>query len=153
MLLTYTRKRETLFRIVPFIAEFWNTISNLPFILIGFCRLWEGTSLTLLYSLMICMGVCSGIHHAIRSRWLLILDWIPIIITKGVILQHSYWLHISWTSYLLGSIATVVLVIDHVYTPIPVPWGHVFWHVLAAFALDNAYQSIEMEFCKIFYNK
>ena len=43
----------------------------------------------------------------------------------------------------ITAMAFLCLLADHVWTPIPVPWGHAFWHVLAAIAFDALIQDGE----------
>lgn len=33
------RRLEPFYAVSPYIAEFWNTLSNLPFVILGVCRL------------------------------------------------------------------------------------------------------------------
>ena len=140
----YPRKLEKQYKISRYIAEFWNTISNSPFIIIGILRLIEGTYFDYEYKLMICAGICSGFHHATTYKYTIIVDWIPILFSIVNMYQESLYLYISYATYFQMCLALFVLITDHVYTYIPVPWGHVFWHVLASFAVDSAYQSAEL---------
>jgi dihydroceramidase len=143
----FERQREEFYQVVPYIAEFWNTVSNLPFILIGLYRLKNGTSLGLLYVLYALAGVCSGIHHATTPKWTIIIDWIPIASTIVIVLHYGMWRFLSMNSVGKLSIALTALVLDHVWTPLPVPWGHVLWHLLAAWSIDAAYQELD-SMCK-----
>ena len=139
------RKLEQCYTISPYIAEFWNTISNIPFILIALARLYEGTYLVNLYILMAVAGAARGIHHAaapMYKKYTIILDWIPIAISIVVFLTNHCLCEVSLTALLELALALVVLVVDHVCTIMPVPWGHVMWHLLAAFSIDAIYQSI-----------
>ncbi len=148
----FERKLEPFFTITNYIAEFWNTISNIPFVIIGLLRLIEGTSLQKEYQLIVLAGIASAIHHATTPKWTIIIDWIPITWSGWHIWQEGYITYISQTALFEIFLAIFILATDHIYTYIPVPWGHVFWHVLAAFAIDCAYQSIEqfkMNFCFI----
>lgn len=138
----YSRKLETFFEVSKYIAEFWNTLSNAPFIVIGLLRLLEGTPLQTEYRLMVLAGIASGIHHATTPKWTIVIDWIPIVWSGWNIWQKGYILHLSSTAVFEMSLAMFVLLTDHIYSYIPIPWGHVFWHILAAFAIDCAYQSV-----------
>ncbi len=137
----FERKPEQFFTHTKWIAEFWNTLSNLPFILIGFIRLECDTQLKFNYQLMIFTGICSVIHHATTQKWTLIIDWIPILIS--LVVNLNYLSYAEMPEMLILLVAFVWLLIDHIATPVPVPWGHVIWHILAAYSIDIFYQKIE----------
>lgn len=141
------------------IAEYWNSLSNIPFIVIGLLR-WQVIALddgpgsyeknivAVLYLLYTLAGVCSLIHHAIRWRWSIVIDWIPIAASIGYILVHRDVLfhHMHFIISVLDiAFALFILIVDHVRTIIPVPWGHVMWHIVAAFVLDSVYQTMYYE--------
>lgn len=138
----YERKLEKQFTHSPYIAEFFNTISNLPFILIAFCRIYEGTPLLDLYTLLIIIGVCSAIHHATTSKYTIIVDYAPIILSIYYFHSHNYYFCLTPTNYFEITLALFFLITDHVYTIIPVPWGHVLWHVVAAYTIDTVYFTV-----------
>ena len=126
----------------PF-QEKWNTISNLPFIVIGLCRLkqWEDDEdMMMLYYFYLMAGVCSGIHHALSFRGSLILDWIPILFSIGLWVYYELWSYISWGTWVQVALALAILLTDHLVQLVPVPWGHVMWHIAAAQSIDSAYQ-------------
>lgn len=145
----FERKLEPAFQVTPWIAEFYNTLSNLPFLLIG---LWRYNELALLdetvlveqlrflYALYIACGVCSAIHHATTPRWTILIDWIPISTSILLILKFHFVVYFGVVSWFKLGLAMAMLVNDHVYTTVNVPWGHCFWHVLAAFSIDACYQ-------------
>ncbi len=149
----YERKTEAFYAVSPWIAEFWNTVSNLPFVVIGVMRVLslshaaEGdvAFVRYLYAIFCCAGLASAFHHGVRIRWSIVVDWIPI--SCSIVLLCSYSSGallglidaVSWFKFCL---ALGVLLVDHVSPRMPVPWGHAVWHVLIAFAIDSAYQSI-----------
>lgn len=140
-----------------FPGEFWNTISNLPFVIIGLMRLtqYRHPEAKLLYILFVAIGVCSGLHHACPPGFRhlsLILDYIPIVAS----LYHGWFIipFVSQVTWFKVGLALLVLVIDHL-SPfltrsgkplVDVPFGHVFWHILAAFAVDSAYSEVFLGF-------
>jgi hypothetical protein len=136
----FPRKLEKFYTHSMHIAEFWNTLSNIPFVLIGIYRLWQGTPLTLLYFLYTMAGVCSGFHHASPHKWTIIIDWIPIATSVVIVYSTGVLWSISISTMFWIMLAFATLINDHVYTSIPVPWGHVLWHLLAAYSIDRAYQ-------------
>lgn len=149
------RKLEPFYQVTPFIAEFWNTLSNAPFVIIGLWRLYELSEidvwpiglhhidrLILLYWLYVFCGICSGIHHATSARWTIVIDWIPITLSIISNLYFGLWMHVGFVSAFQVLIALLVLGTDHVWTPINVPWGHCMWHILAAYAIDSCYQDV-----------
>lgn len=146
MKMTYERRLEPFFQISNYIAEFWNTISNIPFIMIGLLRLYEGTVLPEFYITMVFIGIGSGIHHATTPKWTVIIDWIPILISLCMIYYYNMIYIISFAVWFEIILAGLILYADHIHHLMPVPWGHVCWHLLASFAIDSAYQSVENHF-------
>ncbi len=159
----FDRRHETPYLKCQYIAEFWNTLSNLPFIIFGVLRLIElinrdkvfhsvsyisipnpnRSYVFDLYVLSILTGLGSGIHHMILRRGSIIIDWIPISMTIIYILFHSFLLsYISCASWFKLFLAIYILFDDHVLQTVPVPWGHVMWHLVASFAIDGAYQDM-----------
>lgn len=181
----YSRRLEAPYATSKYVYEFYNTISNVPFVVIGWIRMVESVGRTpswhldaigcreedvlpatrmfihdisrlhlcilYLYLFYMGMGLASGIHHAVRFHGSLVVDWIPILCTFVCLLLHFHLLH----DYLLAKVsmavvfqlvlAVGVLVMDHVCPLVPVPWGHVVWHLLAALSIDSLYQSFQME--------
>lgn len=137
------RRLEPFFQVSNYIAEFWNTISNLPFIIIGLLRLYEGTILTDFYWMMVITGIASSIHHATTPKWTIVIDWIPIVLSIIMLYFQGVIIFISLTAWFELFLSMVLLYADHIHHLMPVPWGHVCWHLLASLAIDSAYQSIE----------
>lgn len=83
-----------LFGVVPFIGEFWNTVSNACFVMFGILRLVECFGLNqrvgiVLYSLYIIAGFASAFHHASPlewRNWTIVVDWLPIVSSALVII-------------------------------------------------------------------
>jgi len=145
----WARKHEAHYKTTRFICEFWNTISNLVFVVIGFMRLADEDlylyydELVVLYTLFTLAGFCSGIHHALNFKYTIFIDWLPIASSIMYLLYNNHLLeYITLVSWFKIVLAFVVLTTDHIWTPINVPWGHVFWHILIGFAIDSAYQDI-----------
>jgi len=139
----FKRRLEILYTHSQYIAEFWNTVSNIPFIVMGLLRLYEGTTLVGLYQLLIASGIASGIHHATTHEWTILIDWAPI--AGAIILLFNMGvLHlVSYATWFGVAIALGILYSDHVHHLMPVPWGHATWHLLATLAIDGLYQNIE----------
>jgi len=133
----YGRKLERFYTHSPYVAEFWNTLSNLPFVIIGVLRLWEGAD-SLRYGLYTLAGLASAFHHASSQAWTIVVDWIPIA-TSLAFSWQAFFAMTPVTAFLL-LLALSTLAADHIWTPTPVPWGHVMWHLLAAIAVDRLYQ-------------
>ena len=150
----YRRKKENLYTHSFYIAEFWNTVSNLPFIIIGILRLCELDDsyfeLEYMYALMILAGFASGIHHGLNDqnclsqKYTIIVDWIPILLSILVFNHYGLMEFVSLASWVKIILAFSVLITGHVYTLIPVPWGHVMWHLLACLAIDSTYQDVRI---------
>ena len=90
---------------------------------------------------MIFTGICSAIHHATTQKWTLVIDWIPI--AGSILLNLNYLSFMGLPEALILLMALIWLLTDHVVTPMPPPWGHVVWHIMAAYSIDIFYQKIE----------
>jgi predicted outer membrane lipoprotein len=145
------RRREIpLFGIHPNIAEFWTTLSNLAFALVGVARLLLNTcgcsvfvsnDVHVLYLLLVLAAICSAYHHARDVKWTLLVDWIPI--TLSLVLVASIGTRtVSYTTCVVACMALSWLVIDHVRPITRPPIGHGVWHILAALAADAMYQDL-----------
>jgi hypothetical protein len=145
---------QPLYGVSSYVAEWWNTVSNLPFVIIGISRLVQmhlmalrpPTLMFVLYALYTCAGVFSAIHHAApatRRRRTILLDWTPISAQLIILTCTS----IGWfvlgnataASWLKLGIALLALAADHLCLITPAPWGHCHWHALASFAIDCLY--------------
>lgn len=130
---------------VPCIAEPLNTVSNALFSLLAVVRLAELSavvtplhpSVPTLYKIMFAAGICSAIHHGTTPKWTIVIDYIPIVSGVGLGLYVGVLHTTTWGTLTAVAFAFAVLLSDHVWTPIPVPWGHCFWHFLAALAFDR----------------
>lgn len=152
----WKRKLEVpAYGVCPFIGEFWNTMSNLPFIIIGLYRLFiVGVPIPIfwdLYLLYISAGVCSAIHHTCAhipgNKWSIFVDWFPIGISLVIniilfAIHPELFETISILSGVLLIMAFTILISDHICTPCKVPFGHSLWHIFAALAIDCFYQDI-----------
>lgn len=140
------RKSEPHYEVTPYIAEFWNTLSNLPFVIIGVLRISSfkdaPDSILMLYVLYIFCGLGSAIHHAIDNSWSIVIDWIPISLSIALNLDFGMWRYIDAVSGFKMAIALAVLAADHLWTPMKAPWGHVMWHLLAAISIDSFYYTV-----------
>lgn len=143
------RRPEPQYAVWRRIAEFWNTVSNLPFVLIGLARLGcsdlseEGSTL---YSLYVAAGLCSAFHHAcpFAWRWTLAVDMMPIGLSLWFFTGHPELLcAVTLVSWFKVNLALLAGLLDHAVQLVPVPWGHVGWHILAALAMDAVYQDME----------
>lgn len=143
--------KEEFYKVLPFIAEFWKTISNLPFIILGLYHLLHdslNSKLKVVYSLLVCAGFCSAFHHATnyecilcskKITWTLIIDWIPILTSAVYICVTKMINSFTINSWIFLGISILWLFIDNVFAPLK-HWGHCIWHVLIAFAISHAYE-------------
>ena len=137
------RKLETFHTHSRHITEFFNTISNFPFILFGLTHLYQGTQIPGFYILMTLCGICSGIHHAKDFPYSIVLDWTPITISLYGIWYYQVYTFLTYVTWSKLLLAVFILLTDHIWTPITVPFGHVLWHVSASFALDSLFLDYE----------
>lgn len=138
----FERRPEPQYAVSPYVAEWWNTLSNFPFVLVGLLRL-RGPLSPLARQLYVCYtlaGVCSAFHHAapFAWRWTLWVDWAPIATALAWATWHRAWSHLSAATVCQLGLALLVGALDHTVRLMPVPWGHVCWHLLAALAVNAA---------------
>ena len=142
--------KEEFYKVTPFIAEFWKTISNLPFVILGLYHLISfslNTNLKVVYSLLIIAGFFSAFHHATNYKcalcsreitWTLIIDWVPILSSIIYIIITKMINYFSFYSWIFIGVSVLWLLIDNAFAPFK-HWGHCIWHILIAFAISNAY--------------
>jgi len=53
---------------------------------------------------------------------------------------HQVMTYGTWFKIILSFL---ILLDDHIFTRIPVPWGHVMWHIAITFAVDGVYQDYD----------
>jgi hypothetical protein len=117
-------QRENWYKVTPYVAEFWCTLSNVGFIVVGIYR----KSPELVFA-----GLASIVSHTVPLQWLLTVDKIGVLIalTKlfreyKVIVQHPI---------LLVPIAALGLIgLTDIYGARVkgITWPHVVWHLSAA---------------------
>lgn len=118
----------------------WCTLSNLPFLVIGLLRLYTLGWDQVFYWILVASGLCSAYHHASPHSWTIVIDWLPI--SCGILLglyEGIIW-SASWVTLFKLLSAFGCLFADHFWTPIPVPWGHSMWHLLAAYGMDDLFR-------------
>ena len=141
----YERKFESKYSKSKYIAEFYNTLSNLPFIIYGVSYLlFCSPSDKNLWYLMIGFGVCSSIHHAIHFKGSILVDYIPIV-SAWIYIYNFYLSYIDFNDLIHCSLPLFILITDHIYTFIPVPWGHVLWHTLASSATYSLFVKFDTQ--------
>ena len=141
---TYSRRPELpYYSLSPLFAEYYCTISNFPFILLGLSKLYEDTCIPIFYYIYILIGICSSIHHAIIFKYSIIVDYIPISILFSMFFYHDVFSTLVFSTWIKIFLSILILLNDHFYKTISVPWGHVMWHLLASFSVDSALQDYE----------
>jgi hypothetical protein len=129
----------------PCIEEPFNTISNAAFGVLGLIGYMESQDeIATLYAWMLAACFCSGIHHA-SPRWMrrgtLVLDWVPIAVSLVLNWQYDTLKYLTPSTIFKATVSFAFLFNDLVDV-IPVPWGHVTWHFLAAFTVDSHYREM-----------
>jgi len=126
------------------IAEPINTLSNCAFSILAILRcIYPMPQHTLiLYNCLFAAGLCSAFHHAtpFSWKWTIVIDYLPIVIGVSYGWYTSIIAQITPATLFLIILSFACLLADHIWTPIPVPWGHSFWHILAAIAFDATIQ-------------
>ena len=141
---SFFREREKFYQVTPYIAEFWNTISNILLILVGVYRLFTQDMSLLsqqLYTLMILCGFCSGIHHATPQDWTIVIDWIPIASSIYIVFMNNVIFYMDTYTIVVTAIVITWFLSDQFLHLTDPRIGHSLWHIGAAFALDAIYQS------------
>ena len=121
-------QREHWYKVTPYVAEFWCTVSNVGFIYVGM----QHKSPELVFA-----GIASIANHAIPKQWLLTLDKIGVAVAlsklarnyEGII--NNAWLLLPVTA--AGVIITADTYLAHTK---PQTWPHVTWHLSAAYLSD-----------------
>lgn len=138
----FPRKLEQFYAVSPWVAEWHNTLSNFPFILLGLAGLWrfnDAEEDIELWGWYIAAGICSAFHHATPWKWTIWLDWLPIAVSAAMIIQKGIIYEASIHTCMMLGMAFHSLLEDHCCTKMQVPWGHYHWHFLAAFSLCSLY--------------
>lgn len=155
----YIRRIEPFYQYSNYIAEYYNTWSNILFVCFGLVRLYFAaedischyslrynldllSKMETLYIWFIIAGICSAIHHATTPRWTIIIDYFPIIVSILLVVKWQLYWMISLYTWMKIGISFAMLLNDHVWQTIPVPWGHCFWHFLIAISVDCAFQDM-----------
>lgn len=143
-----TRVEEKEYTHSPRVREWFCTWSNVPFTLIATLRLLNGFSgdltglLTVLYGLLAAAGVCSAIHHGTPGHATLVIDWLPIATSLTIVFWNGLLAYAQWSTVAMALFTLAWLLLDHIRPVTPAPWGHVLWHVSAAWAADSLYQDL-----------
>jgi hypothetical protein len=142
-----------------YVAEWWNTWSNALFVVIGVLRYRAACrqraarkrprdryALPTLWAFYAAAGFCSAFHHSQDRPWTILIDWVPIAGSILFVLRsHRPLLRwVSPASYAGLAFAVLFLAVDHAWTVLPPPWGHVLWHVSAAYSIAAAYQDMDL---------
>lgn len=140
------RQPEPYFTHSPMIAEWYNTWSNLGFVLCGLYGLQFYSTIeakTMSLCLVLC-GLCSMIHHALADyEMFIILDLMPIVISLYYAYQFELVQALSgFEGFCIGA-ALGLLLMDHAGPLLIPPWGHVLWHLAAAGAAFVSYQALD----------
>jgi protein-tyrosine phosphatase len=117
-------QRENWYKVTPYVAEFWCTVSNIGFICVGL----QQNSPEL-----VCAGIASAVSHTIPKQWLLGVDKLGVaLVLSKVIREYGTIVNNPWLLAPLG-IACLINVTDaylarnHAQT-----WPHVVWHLSSA---------------------
>lgn len=127
--------------------EPYNTVSNVAFGVLGVLGIiqYDGNDkLCMLYFWMAIACFCSSVHHASPRRlrrFTLVLDWIPIAVSLYLNVVYNTLPYMTLRTGFISLLALVFLFNDLVDV-VPVPWGHVTWHLLAAIAVDAHYTEV-----------
>jgi len=117
-------QREDWYKFSPYIAEFWCTMSNIPFIYFGIKQKSPE---------LIIAGTASIISHAIPKQWLNIVDKIGVIVAFSKIIREHKKIRKKPTLLIPVICAGLINVADtylarNYKTTVP----HVIWHISAA---------------------
>ncbi len=117
-------QREDWYKVTPYIAEFWCTISNIGFIAAGIhCKSPE-----LLFA-----GAASIVSHSIPKQWLLYVDKIGVLIVLSkVIREHKTLTNNPWLLIPVGIAGAINVTDAYLARNKGLTWPHVVWHLSSA---------------------
>lgn len=121
-------QREDWYKVRPYISEFWCTVSNVGFLVVGARhRSWE----------LVFAGCASIASHSIPKQWLLTLDkvGVAIVLTKFIaayplIRQHPW---LIAPAVVTGLVSAIDVYLARKYGT---TWSHVVWHLTSAACAD-----------------
>jgi len=126
-------QREHWYRVTPYIAEFWCTVSNVPFFLVawhyGCWQLWLA-------------AIASVLSHAIPKQFLLTVDKCGVLLVLSkLVFHHTVLFHHPWVILLVGMTFAINVLDTHLARQFGWTWPHIVWHVssatVAAVVLDK----------------
>lgn len=115
--------------------------------LAGVVENWGNPRLCTLYLWMLAACVCSATHHAVRTgtvrRLTLVLDLAPILVS--VVLNLAYGTLAYWTpTTAFMALTAAAFLLNDLVDYVPVPWGHVMWHVSVSSAVAYHYRELAL---------
>ena len=121
-------QREDWYKVTPYSAEFWCTISNLGFIYTGI----KNKSPEIVFA-----GAASIVSHSIPKQWLLYVDKIGVLIALSRIVREYKFIIQQPKYLLLAGAAGLINIIDaYCARNYAQTMPHVFWHISAALLTD-----------------
>jgi len=121
----HNSQREDWYTISIYVAEFWCTVSNIPFLVVAYWHVsWE-----LLFA-----AVASIVSHTVPKQWLLMVDKFGVLVAFSKLVRN--YKVIDWQ---IGVLICVVAAINRMdmwlarrQKRLVWPWPHVLWHVSCA---------------------
>jgi hypothetical protein len=127
-------QRENWYSVTPYIAEFWNTVSNVAFIAVG---ILQGSPE------LVVAGCASALSHAIPKKWLLTVDKISVgLVLTRVVRERELFFENPWLALPLALAGVINVADTYISRRTTSCAPHVFWHVSSAFLANVVLQSI-----------
>lgn len=117
-------QREDWYQVTPYVAEFWCTVSNVGFIVVGVHQ----NSPELVFA-----GAASIVSHTIPKKWLLTVDKIGVLVALSKF-AREYKVVINNPSLLIpiAALGAVNMIDAYLARVKGKTWPHVVWHLSAA---------------------
>lgn len=132
-------QREDWYAVTPYIAEFWCTVSNIPFFYVGA----KHASPEVFFA-----GVASAASHAIPHQWLHTADLVGVgAVALKVARSYRVIYDNSWLIAPLAGAGIINAVDAYLSRNYGYTWPHVLWHITAAACMDMFLTCVDEHQC------
>ena len=128
-------QRENWYKVSPYVAEFWCTISNIGFIYVGL----KQKSPELLFA-----GIASAVSHTIPKQWLLLVDKIGVAVVASKVIRE-YKVVCNNPILIIPAVLAASINMSDAYLARNKgqTWPHVVWHLSSALLANEFLKQIK----------